>query len=53
MAKGALYMLNQNDLLAFRAIMQEEITETEKRINDRIDSRIKETEKRINDKIDS
>lgn len=46
-------MLNQNDLQAFRAIMQEEITETEKRINDKIDSGITESEKRIKDRIDS
>ncbi len=46
-------MLNQNDLQAIRAIMQEEIAESEKRINDRIDTRIAETEKQINDKIDT
>ena len=46
-------MLNQNDLQAIRAIMQEEISETEKRINDKIDTKITETEERINDKIDT
>lgn len=44
-------MLDQNDLQAIRAIMKEEIAESEKRINDKIDSRIAESEKKMESKL--
>ena len=45
-------MLDQNDLQAIRAIMQEEIGESEKRINDKIDTKIAESENLLLEEMD-